>query len=459
MKKIITLLFTLLIAQLLIAATYTTFNTYGSWQNAADWLGGSSPGAISGNNLTLSGNNSFNVNHPFSADYNMTLSGNSNLKLNVNAGGDLIVDGNVTVPQNKSPKINVVGTASNLAYMTVTGNIDAKAQMEITVENGVLRIEGDLLGANNANIKLNVKEGGILYIKGDVDLANNVNMSFDGAGTILIDGDLNMQSFNSNPLDGIIAVYGQYNSSTNVQSQDDITLWGDNIDDNSVRDHRSPSGIDGPAEGSYADFAALYPDLCEYSDYCRSTYYPSNPILPVTFVSVGAVLKNGEVLVSWSTAQEENNDYFDVEKSIDGKNWVYVGSLNGAGNSSDLIEYEFLDYVNDEAIIYYRIKQVDYDGKFAYSDVVYVASEIFKKNLNVGVYPNPNGGMFYFELYENSDHVKKVEAVSVGGEISDLTYFQSENVVNINDASLVSGFYSLKIFTDNSFYSSSFVVK
>jgi hypothetical protein len=69
-------------------------------------------------------------------------------------------------------------------------------------------------------------------------------------------------------------------------------------------------------------------------------------------------------LLKWSTASENNSDYFKIERSINGENWKTVGVKLAAGNSNTLIHYSYLDSFNDHLIHYYRLVQVDYDGKY-----------------------------------------------------------------------------------------------
>jgi hypothetical protein len=74
--------------------------------------------------------------------------------------------------------------------------------------------------------------------------------------------------------------------------------------------------------------------------------------------------------LSWSTASESNNDYFNIEKTKDGKDWISIVNLSGAGNSSNQLYYYFMDENIESIINYYRLKQTDYDGKFKYSDAI-----------------------------------------------------------------------------------------
>mgnify|MGYP002335974278 CR=1 FL=1 len=110
--------------------------------------------------------------------------------------------------------------------------------------------------------------------------------------------------------------------------------------------------------------------------------------LPVTWLSVNA-LKNddGGVNVNWATATEINNDYFSVEKSSDNRNFSEIGQVKGGGNKNSISKYMFEDSNPGMGTLYYRIKQTDYDGEFAYSAVVSVTPG--KLISNVTFNPNP----------------------------------------------------------------------
>jgi hypothetical protein len=74
--------------------------------------------------------------------------------------------------------------------------------------------------------------------------------------------------------------------------------------------------------------------------------------------------------LTWSTASEHDNDYFDIEKTIDGVYFYVITTINGAGNSKIQLRYEYDDYDMYNGISYYRLKQIDYDGKFKYSNII-----------------------------------------------------------------------------------------
>ena len=83
----------------------------------------------------------------------------------------------------------------------------------------------------------------------------------------------------------------------------------------------------------------------------------------------GVVFETGNKLY-WSTASEDNNDYFNIEKTRDGKIWNSISNMKGAGNSSTQLYYSFVDEDVENIINYYRLKQTDYDGKFKYSEII-----------------------------------------------------------------------------------------
>lgn len=113
-----------------------------------------------------------------------------------------------------------------------------------------------------------------------------------------------------------------------------------------------------------------------------------NNVLPVDFHRFEARPYGNYVKLSFTTASETNNDYFSIERCMDGKNFEVIAELDGAGNSHGLIDYEFIDYQAPSGINYYRIKQTDYNGQYSYSDVKSVL--VLDDNRGeVSVSPNP----------------------------------------------------------------------
>ncbi|KAF5028861.1 hypothetical protein DSECCO2_654630 [anaerobic digester metagenome] len=111
--------------------------------------------------------------------------------------------------------------------------------------------------------------------------------------------------------------------------------------------------------------------------------------LPVSFIGFyGEKVFDGSEL-TWITASENNNDYFTVERSLDGIEFEAIGKVDGAGNSNVVRTYKFSDYGPLSGVVYYRIKQTDFDGKFKYSDIVTLDFTTDEEPLIVELFPNP----------------------------------------------------------------------
>ena len=117
--------------------------------------------------------------------------------------------------------------------------------------------------------------------------------------------------------------------------------------------------------------------------------------LPVELVYFRAeATKDEQVLLQWETATEINNDYFIVERSSNGFQFEYLQEVLGAGNSFQLTKYVSYDKKPLSGINYYRLKQVDYDGSFEYSNIQVV--EFGQIVRQISVYPNPTYGVLKF---------------------------------------------------------------
>lgn len=113
--------------------------------------------------------------------------------------------------------------------------------------------------------------------------------------------------------------------------------------------------------------------------------------LPIELLAFHAIEWHDDVRFMWTTASETNNDYFSIERSADGRDWITVLRIDGAGNSSTPIDYEAVDPEPLPGLSYYRLKQSDYDGQYSYSDVEAVTFDTGVEN-EVLIFPNPTNG-------------------------------------------------------------------
>lgn len=110
--------------------------------------------------------------------------------------------------------------------------------------------------------------------------------------------------------------------------------------------------------------------------------------LPVTLSYFQSAVVKNDIVLKWQTASENNSSYFIIESSSDGQNFHESGRVTAAGSSSSAVDYSFTDFNASEGVHYYRLRQVDKDGKEAYSKIVKEVIGDRKSALNI--FPNPS---------------------------------------------------------------------
>jgi hypothetical protein len=166
----------------------------------------------------------------------------------------------------------------------------------------------------------------------------------------------------------------------------------------------------------------------------------SNVPVPITLLNFDAVAKGTNVLATWVTATEINNDYFVVERSTDGINFEQVGTRKGAGNSSNTLYYSMTDLEPFAGVSYYRLRQVDFDGQQSESQLVAVN---FLDNNVLTVYPNPANNSDSYLSYEFNafgDGMVHLEVIDMLGKV-----VMAENVNALKGNNVFKGHDGLNI--------------
>ncbi len=164
--------------------------------------------------------------------------------------------------------------------------------------------------------------------------------------------------------------------------------------------------------------------------------------LPVSLQNFNGTLKNGNAVIEWATASEQNNRGFSVEKSLDGIQWYEIGWLAGAGTTTVAQFYSFTDSRLVAGNNYYRLKQFDYDGAFHYSPVINVANKT-ADDLQIKVSPNPVHGFFILSFPEE-DVAAEISIYNLlGARVFQTSGFEQR----IDVSNLESGTYALVVAT------------
>jgi len=113
-------------------------------------------------------------------------------------------------------------------------------------------------------------------------------------------------------------------------------------------------------------------------------------ITPVELIYfIGTANDDNHVDLSWATATELNNDFFEVQRSFDGEQFEVIGIIDGNGTTNQEIEYGFQDRTARSGVNYYRLRQVDFDGAFEFHPIIQVENNLFEVAIEAMIYPNP----------------------------------------------------------------------
>lgn len=169
-----------------------------------------------------------------------------------------------------------------------------------------------------------------------------------------------------------------------------------------------------------------------------------NAILPVELVAFDARLLSDEkgVLLNWITEVEINNEGFSVERSRDGVNFEEIHFMSGAGTSAHTNYYEYKDLTPLSGINYYRLKQIDFDGKISYTKTI--AIELPFRTNNIMVYPNPAKDQVQLEWDFEAESVGWALYTIEGRLVRNAEQVASQGL-SVSVADLPRGFYVLRV--------------
>ena len=167
-------------------------------------------------------------------------------------------------------------------------------------------------------------------------------------------------------------------------------------------------------------------------------------ILPVGLLEFKAAKRNNRIELSWTTTSEQNNRGFEIQRSVDGINFTKTGWVNGAGNSSTVQHYYFTDALPVKGKNFYRLNQIDFDGRNKLSAIRKVN---FEATVDFTVYPNPVITTAQVQLNENAAMIRLLDIS--GKELWRKEKNRAGGTVTIPMQYFSSGIYLLQV-TNNS---------
>ncbi|MDH4092274.1 MAG: T9SS type A sorting domain-containing protein, partial [Cyclobacteriaceae bacterium] len=187
------------------------------------------------------------------------------------------------------------------------------------------------------------------------------------------------------------------------------------------------------------------------------TFCTDYGVLPVTLMSFSGRAEKNSILLNWATSSELNFDFFEVERSPNGKDFISIGKVNGHGTSNLRHDYELKDQLPLIGWNYYRLKSVDFDGYTEYFNVIAVD---FSGDKMFSVYPNPSdGGTVGYLLNFSPDENTFIEVYnSLGINLGFSALSQTQGIISFTNP-LNSGLYYARINAKNFTKVEKFIVR
>ena len=418
-----------------------------------------------------------------------------------------VVNGNITI--------------SGGAYLcnngTINGSVTASGTDDVfnkgTINGGDVHLSNTANLCNDGTIDADsvIAEGtSDVFNYGIIDLTGNFTLTSSGGVTngcgLFVGGHLNIQS--QSDLYGSITVGGNFYMTTDVTLHgqlvvddtliflnavvdigmtDDAYLEVDYMSDDVDGDINGPTGgselaylkINGDAIGSDPTDVNNNIDLCGSCTNCDidgavndNTSCPitkpavdesncaAGHTLPIVLMEFKSSCSSGGVVLNWITASEINNNYFTIERSLDGINWEVVTIVMGAGNSNQPLHYTATDNDGFRGMSYYRLKQTDFDGKMEYFSPQAINC-LTPESGRISIYPNPTNNYFGFVAAENVD-VLSMEVRDVRGrEVLSKTYNHVEGdvAIKVDVSNLSPAVYTVSFTTSTDFVHQKLIIK
>ncbi len=207
----------------------------------------------------------------------------------------------------------------------------------------------------------------------------------------------------------------------------------------------SSTNQDDAANAVYASALSLNYSLSEitaiHGALSSSGYnLPALP-LPVELASFTGFQENGQVYLEWTTASEQNNDFFEIQRSADGKSFSAIGKVAGQVQSWANKDYDFIDSKPLATTNYYRLKQIDLDGSASYSNIVSFAFAPAK----IEVFPNPATDILMVQSNLLADPNAEILIFDALGQLVQTSLADGKNGSSVDVSQLQAGFYTLQI--------------
>jgi len=464
--------------------TYTTTGTSTSWDSDASW-------SASGSGCSTKPGNTIDINEIVVLNDDMSLGSNLTVnegQLTINSGVTFTITGNLLLDGSSG------ATISGDGFLKVNGTFqpDNGDNHVVSVET-----EADYFNNNNAqgtNISaaLNilhdftitngtgVSSSALLTVQGDMFLTGGYGSNFSSTDSVYVNGDMAVNGGGITPSANKLNVNGTLGTGngssfivSGVSEFGSLEL-GTGFTGTSggglglVLNAPSTTGAisisNGTAVTGSSTLSFTSVSTSPGSGFCNpieelnlsspavidlsNTPCIGSVVLPITLLYFNAQYDGG-YLFDWTTLTEENNDYFTIEYSYDGENFIELIHVDGAGNSKSSLDYSAvyersLGGVNE--VVYFRLKQTDYDGSYSYSYIVPVSINGDYTEDLISIYPNPTSDILNIHFVQfDDDKLYKANVYDViAGEFVS-TFYVINGTKQLDVSSFTSGVYLIQV--------------
>ncbi|MEO1257227.1 MAG: T9SS type A sorting domain-containing protein [Bacteroidota bacterium] len=315
----------------------------------------------------------------------------------------------------------------NINHRVVESSGTIKLDRATLNVNNILLLTSGSLEMEHANDRVNINSGVIIILNGSF-LNKKGLVTINGGGIQMCNSGFKDESTGNSK--GTIGTGYIYTDNGNIEN-----IGNSPFSSNIAWCSESGGQVGMPTS---EDCSAIDPPTCN-----DETYYLGFS-LPVELFDFTATKTNNEVSLKWVTVSEVNNEKFILEYAENGTDFQYLSEQAGQGTTNNFTEYFFVHKnarTLQSDIIYYRLKQIDFDGKFEYSKIISVH---FEKNKNTSlIFPNPviSGRSFILE----NEIINHIEIIDAQNRLIFDKKINKENTAEISTSFLEPGIYFIRI--------------
>lgn len=337
----------------------------------------------------------------------LNLAATVNTRLTLTAGNLLLANNNLTLGANST-----ITGASAASFVVTNGTGSLRRTVQNNATNVAFPIGSNTTAYTPASIQLtNVSTTDVLAVR----VFNGVFATGNNTGAQVTNNVVNRTWLISE------AVVGGSIATIQLAWDDSIETSGFNRNNCAVARHNGSNYVTfgtTPFGTSTLVSGQRTRSVANVTNFGNFAIGDNISTLPVKLISFNGIASDNDALLNWRTSLEINNRGFEVERSMDGELFETIGFVKGKGNSNAIVSYSLTDanVFADSKFAYYRLKQVDFDGKFEYSDIIKVTNSNVSFD-DVNAYPNPFANELNVSFNSAKNTNASLEITNIQGKV------------------------------------------